>query len=152
MTITRNLWPLGIFVTFGVFFAGMATVVVIAATHRDSLVSPNYYEQELKFQSRIDSASRAGKSGAGITCDSAHGNIVIALPATQLTQQLSGAIELYRPSDMKLDCEFLLAPKSDGRQTLDVSRLAAGLWLVRVKWTAGGEDYFLEQKINVTGK
>ena len=46
-------------------FAGMAGVVVIAATHRESMVSENYYEQELKFQDQIDSAARAQKSGAG---------------------------------------------------------------------------------------
>ena len=66
MKTTRNLWPLGIFVAFGLFFAGMATVVVIASTHREHLVSANYYEQELKFQRRIDSAERAQKSGAAI--------------------------------------------------------------------------------------
>ena len=59
MKTNRNLWPLGIFVTFGLFFAGMTGVVVIAATHRDSLVNGNYYEQELKFQGQIDAAARA---------------------------------------------------------------------------------------------
>ena len=149
MTTTRNLWPLGIFTAFGLFFAGMASVVVIAATHRDHLVNDNYYEQELKFQGRIDSAARTQKSGATIAWDAANNSVVIALPAAQLAQKFSGTIELYRPSEPKLDREFQLEPKADGTQTLDVSKLASGLWLVRAKWNAAGEDYFLEQKIKI---
>jgi len=130
----------------------MATVVVIAATHREYLVNDNYYEQELKFQAQIESVARTQKSGATITCDSTNDLVVITLPVAQLAQKFSGTIELYRPSEPKLDCEFLLEPKSDGTQTLNVSQLAAGLWSVRVKWVADGKNYFLEQKITVAGK
>jgi nitrogen fixation protein FixH len=152
MKTTRNLWPLGIFTAFGLFFAGMASVVVIAATHRDHLVNANYYEQELKFQGQIDSAARTQKSGATIAWDAGSGSIIIALPAAQLAQKFSGTIELYRPSEPRLDREFQLEPKADGTQTLDVSKLASGLWLVRAKWNAGGGKFFLEQKITVAGK
>ena len=149
MNTNRNLWPLGIFTAFGLFFAGMASVVVIAATHRDHLVNDNYYEQELKFQSQIDSSARTQKSGATITYDAGSSSVVIALPAAQLAQKFSGEINFYRPSEPKLDRAFTLEPKTDGTQTLDVSQLATGLWLVRAKWNAGGETYFLEQKIKI---
>ena len=148
----RNLWPLGIFATFGVFFAGMAGVVVIAATHREHLVNENYYEQELKFQEQIDSVGRAQKSGATVAYDAGAGLVVIALPAAQRAQKIAGKIELYRPSDPKLDRELLLEPTADGTQTLNVSGLAAGLWSVRVKWAADGKNFFLEQKIAIAGK
>jgi hypothetical protein len=149
MKTTRNFWPLGIFTAFGLFFVGMASVVVIAATHRDHLVNDNYYEQELKFQSQIDNAARTQKSGATIAYDDANRSIVLSLPVAQLAQKFSGVINLYRPAEPKLDREFLLEPRADGTQTLNVSQLAAGLWLARVKWNAGGENYFLEQKIKI---
>ena len=150
MKSNRNPWPLGIVVTFGLFFIGMASVVVIAATHREHLVNGNYYEQELKFQGQIDAVARAQKSGA--TIDSANDVVTVTLPRHLLAPDLSGTVELYRPSAPELDRQFPLAPTADGRQTLDVSRLAPGLWRVRVKWNAGGQDYFLDQKIIVTGK
>ena len=149
MKTTRNFCPLGIFTAFGLFFVGMASVVVIAATHRDHLVNDNYYEQELKFQSQIDNAARTQKSGATIAYDDANRSIVLSLPVAQLAQKFSGVINLYRPAEPKLDREFLLEPRADGTQTLNVSQLAAGLWLARVKWNAGGENYFLEQKIKI---
>ena len=144
-----NPWPYGIVVFFGLLFCGMAVVVAIAATHRESMVSENYYEQELKFQDRIDSAARAQKSGASIQLDAVAGKLLVAVPARQVAQKFSGAIEFYRPSSPKLDCAFQFAPRADGTQTLDVSKLAAGLWQVRVKWSAGGQDYFLEEKITI---
>jgi nitrogen fixation protein FixH len=152
MKTNRNLWPLGIFVTFGLFFAGMASVVVIAATHRDHLVNDNYYEQELKYQDQIDSVDRTQKSGAAIAYDAGSGLVNVTLPAAHLARQFSGTIQLYRPSEPALDRTMPLEPKADGLQTLDVSKLAGGLWSVRVKWVAGGENYFLEQKIIVAGK
>jgi hypothetical protein len=152
MKSNRNLWPLGIFVTFGLFFIGMASVVVIAATHREHLVNNNYYEQELKFQGQMDAVARTQKSGASISGDPAARVVVIAVPAYQLARKFSGKIELYRPSAPELDRELPLEPRADGTQTLDVSKLAAGLWAVRARWTAGGDDYFMEQRITVIGK
>jgi hypothetical protein len=149
MKTTRNLWPLGICLTFLLFFSGMATVVVIATTHRDSLVSENYYEQELKFQDQINSAARAAQSGASVNYDATAGRIVIALPAAARAQNLSGQIELYRPSAAGLDRQFKLQPDASGRQLLDAKALPAGPWEVRVAWNAGGQDYFLNEKIVV---
>jgi nitrogen fixation protein FixH len=144
-----NPWPYGIIAFFLLLFCCMAGFMAFVLTHRESMVSENYYEQELKFQDRIDSAARAQKSGASLQLDAAAGKLRVAVPAGQLAQKFSGAIEFYRPSASKLDCEFPFAPRTDGTQTLDVSKFAAGLWQVRVKWNAGGEDYFIEQKITI---
>ena len=148
----NNFWPLGIITVFGLFFAGMAVVVGIAATHRDHLVNPAYYEQELKFQEQIDAAARARQAGAGIRCDAVAGNLVVSVPPAQLALKLAGTVTLYRADEPKLDREFQLETKEDGTQTFDVSRLAAGPWRVRAAWTAGGQGYFLEEKFVVPAK
>ena len=149
MNLTKNLWPLGIFTAFGLFFVGMTAFVVVASTHREHLVNENYYEQEIKFQNQIESQARAEKSGAAIRFDSAKSQVVFALPAAQREQKISGKVELYRPSAPELDRQFVIKLKHDGTQMLDVSQLAPGLWLVRAYWSADGQDYFLEQKIKI---
>ena len=148
-TTTRNLWPLGIIITFALFFIGMASVVLIAATHREHLVNDNYYEQELKYQSQIDGTARAQNSGATIRYAAADGKIIIMLPVVQLAQKFSGTVTLYRANDPKLDREFPLAPNTDGTQTLDASKIPAGPWSVRAAWLADDKNYFLEQKFTV---
>ena len=151
MKTTRNFWPLGILAAFALFFCGLTTAIVIASTHHESMVSENYYEQEITFQDQIDGTARAQKSGATIVSDAAGGKVIVSVPAAQLDQKFSGTIELYRPSDPKLDQTLQLSPRADGKQTLDGSKLSSGLWSVRVKWNAGGETYFLEQKITIAG-
>ena len=66
-----------------------------------------------------------------------------------ISSKFSGTIEFYRPAAAEFDRTLPLTPTKDGTQTLDVSRFAAGLWLVRVRWNAGGQDYFLEKKVAI---
>jgi hypothetical protein len=152
MNKSINLWPYGILAFFALLFCGIVSVVVIAVTHSESMVSEKYYDQEMAFQTQIDSANRAKNSGASISRDSTNGNIVVTLPASQLAQKFSGTIELYRPSDSRLDQELQLAPAANGTQMLDVSKLATGPWQVRAKWNAGGQSYFLQERIVVARK
>jgi nitrogen fixation protein FixH len=149
MKSTFNPWPYGIIGFFILLFCGIATVLVIAATHQDSVVSENYYEQELKYQDQIDSATRAAKCGARVQLDSPAGRLRVTVPAQQVTQKPAGTIEFFRPSAAALDCQFPLALEADGGQSVDVSKLRPGRWDVRVRWTAGGQGYYLEQKLDL---
>jgi hypothetical protein len=144
-----NPWPYGILAFFILLFCGMAAVVVIAATHQETLVTDNYYEQELKFQDQLDGAARARNCGAHVQLESAAGKLLVAVPAPQLAQQFSGTIQFYRPSAPELDRVVPLAPGADGSQLVDISGLAGGLWHVRVKWSAAGQGYFLEEKLTL---
>lgn len=152
MKPTRNFWPLGVILAFVLFGAGMASVVVIAATHSDGLVSKAYYEDEIKFQDTLDATTRAQKSGATLQFDAATSQLVITVPREQLTQKITGKVELFRPSSVGMDREFLLEMDASGHQTLNLAKLATGLWRVRVTWTAGGQNYRLEEKINLAAK
>ena len=150
MKTTRNYWPLGIMAFFGLFFIGMASVIVIAARHRDSLVNPAYYEQELKFQGQIDAANRAQRAGAKLQYDAAKRQLNLLIPLAQLAGKLSGAVTLYRANAPEQDREFPLELQNDGTQVMDLSRLATGPWKVQAEWTADELAYFLEEKIIVT--
>jgi nitrogen fixation protein FixH len=147
-----NPWPLGVVVVFIIFISIMATAVTIAVTHRDGLVEQNYYDSELRYQDAINNTARAEKSGAVITQDLNAGTLTIQIPAAQLAQNLSGKIELYRPSAAGLDRIFALSPDAGGKQVVDISKLARGAWQIHVHWNAGGAEYFLEQKIAITAK
>ncbi|MEI8289346.1 MAG: FixH family protein [Verrucomicrobiota bacterium] len=145
----RNFWPLGIIAVFVLLFAGIAVVIVIAATHRDTLVSENYYEGELKFQSQMDSAARAKNAGATLAYDAAAGRFAVFIPVAHLAAEFSGSLTLYRPSASGLDRLVPLAPGADGLQSLDVSRLAPGPWLAKAAWKSGGRDFYLETRFVV---
>jgi len=143
----RNLWPLGIILTFALFISGTIGLVVMACMHSTDLVNANYYDQEIKYQAHIDSEARAQQAGANVSYDKTARHIVIALPAMK---SVTGQIQLYRPSAAELDKEYKLEPAANGIQTLDVAGLQRGLWKVRVSWNSEGRDYFLDREIIIS--
>ena len=150
----RNLWPLGIIVTFVLFFAGTVGLIVVACSQKADLVSADYYEQELKFQGRIDRVERTQRTTtqAAVAYDLATHSITISLPAGQAEHEVSGRIELYRPSAAGLDRALKLEPDFTGVQRLDAAGMVPGLWKVRLSWTVEHQDYFLDQKVVVGAK
>jgi nitrogen fixation protein FixH len=154
MPTSRNLWPLGIIVTFVLFFAGTVGLIVMAFSQKADLVSADYYEQELKFQGRIDRVerTRSAATQASVAYDAARQCITVSLPVEQARHEVSGRIELYRPSAAGLDRSVKLEPDANGVQRLDAAGMAPGLWKVRVSWTVEHQDYFLDQKVVVGSK
>jgi hypothetical protein len=154
MPTSRNLWPLGIIVTFVLFFAGTVGLIVMAFSQKVDLVSADYYEQELKFQGRIDRVerTRSAATQASVAYDAARQCITVSLPVEQARHEVSGRIELYRPSAAGLDRSVKLEPDANGVQRLDAAGMAPDLWKVRVSWTVEHQDYFLDQKVVVGSK
>jgi hypothetical protein len=154
MAPTRNLWPLGIVLTLAGFIAGTVGLVVMACSQRIDLVSPDYYERELKYQGQIDQVARTHRtaSQASVAYDAAGKCITVSLPTNQISLAVSGSIELYRPSAARMDHAVSLKPDANGIQRVDASALAPGLWRVRVSWTSEKQNYYLDQKVVVGSK
>jgi len=147
---SRNLWPASIIGFFIVAVIFLGSFVVWAMRQREELVSADYYEREVRYQQQLDSLNRSHALAAQVvvTFDPAQQAIFITLPAAQ---GATGRVQLYRPSDARLDRELGLDLNADGVQRLDATKLLGGLWKVRVKWTANGQEYFLDQPVIVTG-
>lgn len=144
----RNFWPLGIVLAFGVFIAGTALLIALASSQKTDLVSADYYEREIRFQSQIDRVERTRALGSQVAVeyDSNSRRIRIAVPAAHARASLAGQIELYRPSAAGLDRKLNFKPDATGVQSLDAAQLAPGLWKVRVSWTVEDEDYFIDRE------
>lgn len=147
----RSLWPISIVAFFAVAITFFACFIAWAVQQREDLVSADYYEREVRYQSQLDSMNRshAVATRTVVTFEPTGQTIVITLPEAQ-APGVTGSIHLYRPSDARLDRELPLALTTDGTQRLDTKQLADGLWKVRVKWNANGQDYYLDQPVIVT--
>jgi hypothetical protein len=154
MATSRNLWPLGIVLTLSVFIVSTVGLIVMACSQRTDLVTPDYYEREIKFQGQIDRVERTQRAAgqASVAYDPAAKCITVSLPANQAAREISGRIELYRPSAAGMDRSIKLAPDTNGVQRLDAAGLAPGLWKVRISWTVERQDYFLDEKVIVGSK
>lgn len=144
-----NPWPWAIIATFVLFLSGTLTLVVVACSHHLDLVSPDYYEQEIRFQNHLNRVRNTSelKRAVAIRLDPATRRLLIALPTEQTGKVTTGQVHLYRPSSAGLDQKIALNTNPSGEQSLDASHLLPGHWKVRVTWTCDGRDYFTEQSI-----
>jgi nitrogen fixation protein FixH len=151
MNTKKSFWPYGIILTFVLFISGTIALIVIACTHKTDLITANYYDDEIQFQKRLDQMNRTAQlsDSVHVAYDIATGQINISLPQTQVAPTTSGRIQLYRPSDTRLDQVVDLQLNQHGSQVVDASALRPGLWKVRVQWTAQDQDYFADRSIVV---
>jgi hypothetical protein len=149
MKIRFHFWPWGLITVFALFFCGTVTLVVITSLQNEDLVSNNYYEQELRYQGRVDSIGRTRQLAVQATAryDAATRRIIVTLPPEHAGKNATGSIELYRPNDASLDQSLALSVDQHGVQALDASALKPGLWKVRVDWRVDGCDYYVDQKV-----
>jgi hypothetical protein len=142
-----NPWPYGIVATFVIFIASTAALIAFICQHSMDLVSPDYYEQEIRYQGRLDELNRSAALGARITFDAATRELRVQLPSTHAASQPQGRLHLYRPSAAGLDRELKLAPDARGRQTIPAPDLAAGAWKARLHWTVSGQGFFVQEAL-----
>ena len=152
MTTQRNLWPYTIIATF-VLFASYIGYMVQQAMRTDvELVSPNYYQQELAYQQRMESVARtvALPAPVQISYEAAAQRLTLALPAALAAASVRGQVHFFRPSDQKLDFTLPFVPTGQpARQQLSTARLRPGHWRLRLDFKAAGQAYFIEQALSI---
>ena len=148
---SHNPWPIAITGFFVIAILFIVTFIAFAMRQREDLVSADYYEREVRYQSQLDSMNRSQllAAQAVVTFEPTQQTIVITLPAVQ-TQGATGKIQLYRPSDERLDRDVPLALNAEGIQRIDAKKLRDGLWKVRVRWSLDGKEYFVDQPVIVS--
>ncbi len=61
----------------------------------------------------------------------------------------TGEINFYRPSDAKMDFAVKLDIANAESQSIQVSNLDRGLWVVKVSWNKDGKGYYKEEKMTL---
>src|SRR5262249_37425150 len=113
------------------------------------LVSPDYYEEEVRFQTQLDRLNRTAglRREVAIQYDALSSQVTLRLPTGQMARRPRGRVRFYRPSEADLDFEVALSVDATGLQRIDVSGRRAGHWKMRLQWKADGQDYFLEETL-----
>lgn len=145
-----KLWPVCI-ISFFVLFAGAMVGFVVWSTHqRTDLVSRDYYDQEIKYQQRIDATRRTAEQDLvpKVAFDAATGNIAVQFASAAMTSA-TGRITLYRPSEAELDQSCELKPDAAGAQLIAAANLKPGLWRVKTEWSTAGQSFYAEDSVVV---
>ena len=149
MTAARRgwSWGTGVLAAFGLFLAGILAVVAISMSEDVQLVTEQYYDNELRYQERIQATERANGMATRVSVELRPGAVLVRFPRLGAPEDVHGRITLYRPANRAEDRTLPLALDTLRMQNIATGSLAPGLWRVQVQWRLHGEEYYAEQPL-----
>ena len=133
------------FITFFVSFA--------IWTFQDDveLVYDNYYAKDVVFEQQIKRVARtqALPFKPELSFNQTTQVLDVKFPLALGHTPTDGEVLLFRPADLHKDRLFPLALIGDSLQTIALPDMVSGLWRIKLNWTSGGEEYYLEQALMV---
>jgi len=140
-------WGISIFyIAFVIFLIGN---VIFSGLQRNDLVEENYYEQELKYQERINKMKRYKELPEKINIIQSGNSIVIKFPQNIDKKLIKGKVHFYRPSNSSYDRIEEIKLNDSNFQVLDISTYPNGFWRIKIDWSAGDSTYYYEEDIQV---
>ena len=142
-------WGTGIVLAFIGFMGFIMFFVIKANTDKKydhDLVTEDYYIKELDFQNDIDKQNNAKTLSENISWIKTDKGLVIIFPEQLLTNNISGKVFLYRPSNKQLDFELPIS-LSDHNLLIPDKRLLDGRWNIKVDWQYNGKSYLYKKEI-----
>ncbi|MBU0985393.1 MAG: FixH family protein [candidate division Zixibacteria bacterium] len=145
----KSQWGLAVYALYGGFVVFVLAMVVFASFNDIQLVTPDYYQQELAYQERIDRSRLTIERQAipGVVYESENNRITVSFADTWPPDQYEGTLALFRPSDAALDITLPVRPDSVLHQSVGAAGLARGLWRVQITWNVGELAFYSEQTV-----
>jgi nitrogen fixation protein FixH len=144
-------WGTSIVIAFVLFIGFIMFMVVQMLSNKEleyDLVVESYYQKELTFQEDLDSAQNAADLENQVNIAMISEGLQIIFPSDFDYSEIEGEVFLYRPSDKAMDFTVQLQLENS-EYVLPRSLMEAGKWEVNLKFNHKGEDYFIQQKIQI---
>ncbi|MEB2781933.1 FixH family protein [Algoriphagus persicinus] len=139
-------WGKGIVLTIIGFVALIMTMVVISVRMDGiELVTENYYEEEIKYQDRIDESNSALELDREVIFYDAPSKVM----QLDLPNGTIGSLQLFRPSDSSLDQKINVEVTHSGKTEVSLKELKTGYWKIQLSWTEDGVDHYQEEEITI---
>lgn len=125
-------------------FAGLMTTLVYKAVNtRFELVSKEYYQDELRYQDKIDGRANVANIGM-ITVTATNENLVLQMPKEMNGLTVKGEIWFYCKTAAAKDLRLPLNVDAEGKQIIARDKLVADKYLMKLSWEAADKKYYLE--------
>jgi len=138
-------WGVGITIFYVSFVLVLVGFVIFTTFNKVELVDENYYESEIQYQQKIDKIKRSNGLAQSLMIQALDKSVLLVYPAGYKTDDISGTIEFYRPSEKNLDFKAKVTPDTSGKQIVFSNNFKKGLWKVKVDWAIGDSTYYNEQ-------
>ncbi len=140
-------WGSWIVVCFVLFAIGTLTLVYISISTSVDLVTDDYYEKELRYQDHIELVKSTNALEQTIELDYTTTSLVFKYPVIGSSDNYSGSVHFFRPSDKRGD--FIREIKIDSAYSQEFPNaiFAKGFWRAKISWNAGDRQYYSELPI-----
>ena len=146
-----RLWMWGLTASIVVFIAFFVGFAIWTFQDDVELVYDNYYDKDLVFEQQI---KRIGRTQAlpvkpTLKYNQTTQALDLKFPLALGHMPTEGEVLLFRPANLHKDRLFPLVLTGDSTQTIELRDLDPGLWRMKLNWSSGGEEYYLEQALMV---
>jgi hypothetical protein len=136
-----------IIVSFVLFACFIGILVTMCMREDISLVSDNYYQEELAYQHQIErmqnTANLKSKPSIKIVADQLH------VQFENYGSVDHGELKLFCPANSKQDRHFKLSPSQENIQVFDVGTVHPGTYKARLNWSMNGKEYYQEETVHL---
>jgi len=140
-------WGNWIIVAFVLFAAFIATLVTVCMKQDVSLVSRDYYKDELNYQEQIVRMNNVSQLQNKPVIEKSGDHLVLEFD--QLRNIENGKMILFSPSDPHKDKAFPIVPANGTQQKFSIHDMAKGMYRARMQWAMHGKEYYLETLITI---
>jgi hypothetical protein len=141
-------WGTGILIFLIAFLLAAAFFITFAMRQNVSLVHEDYYERGVDHTTQMELEERSAPYRKAVRASQQNGSLQISLTDSVAIQVDSARIQLYRPSDQKMDLNYPFDPKR-GALVIPAERLVAGRYILTMTWYSGGLTYEVGQPVNI---
>lgn len=141
-------WGTGIVISLVLFAAMLTYYMIRGAQNPSDLVTEDYYEQEIKYQDRIDYTANARALGE-LKMNVENGQLIIVFPHGFNAASASGNIHFYRPNNATMDFDVPLKIDTNNSQAINITEVIKGQWVLKTQMQANGKNYYWEKQISL---
>lgn len=141
-------WGNKLVVVFIAFAGLMFFLVYNAMNTRYELVSTTYYQDELRYQDKIEGKLNASTISE-IEIDTDDDHLILQLPPNFISQSVKGDIWLYCKTDAQKDLRLTLAANEQGQHLIPKKQLKANKYLLKLSWETIDKKYYTEKDIEL---
>lgn len=134
-------WGKGIVLTFVAFAIFIGVLVTVCARQNISLVSKEYYAEELNYQQQIDELNNAALLKDKPLIAVHDKRIDVRFPS----KIQSGELKLIRPSDSRFDAHFAI----DSTASFDLTEYPYGKYNISLHWQMDGKSYLVQMPVTL---
>jgi hypothetical protein len=137
-------WGWKITILYGSFVAMMVTLVIMSARQDIPMVTEDYYEKDLQYETHMVRVanSRNLEQDVTVVYNQKTQQVTVTFP-NEITD-FSGEILCFRPSQEGLDFTLPIENLKEKTLTFRTSEMIPGRWKVKIDWEGDSEIYYKE--------